>query len=595
MLFSIFILIALLTWRMVYLQVIQYEKYQNLSEDNRIQLKPIAPNRGVIYDRNGVILAENLPAYRLTIVRERVRNLENTLAFINELIGLKEDEIKAFKKAIKYARRPYEELTLKRNLSEDEIAKIMVNRFYLPGVDVAAELVRHYPNGTEFAHALGYVGRINQKEKEKIEQNAEKKKNYSASRYIGKLGIEKHYESLLHGSVGYQTVETNARGRVIKVLEKQNPIPGQDIYLHLDSRLQDLAKQEMKKLRGALVAIEVKTGGILSLYSNPSFDPNLFVNGISHKKYRALRSNRDLPLFNRAIRGRYPPASTIKPFIGVSVLDTNTMGWKETINDKGFYQLPGEDRLYRDWKRRGHGVVDMRKAIVESCDTYFYNAAVKAGMDKIVTYLDKFGFGHNITLDIPDALTGILPTRQWKKRRYGTFWFPGDTVNLSIGQGFMLTTPLQLASATALLANKGKVIPPRLLISNNDEFKSNKIKTIPDISLRNRKSWKRMHTAMGEVLSSMKGTAHSLSRDMPYPIAGKTGTAQVVGIKQDAKYDSEALNERQRDHALFIAFAPIDKPRIAIAVIIENGESASRTAGPIAKRIINQYLQDIGI
>lgn len=595
MLLSIFILIALLTWRMMYLQVIQYEKYQNLSEDNRIQLQPIAPNRGVIYDKNGVILAENLPAYRLTIVRERVRNLEDTLTFIDELIGLEKDEIKAFKKAIKYARRPYEELTLKRNLSEDEIAKIMVNRFYLPGVDVAAELVRHYPNGVEFAHALGYVGRINQKEKEKIEQDPEKKKNYSASRYIGKLGIEKHYESLLHGSVGYQTVETNARGRVIKVLEKQNPIPGQDIYLHLDSRLQDLAKQEMKNLRGALVAIEIKTGGILSLYSNPSFDPNLFVNGISHKKYRALRSNHDLPLFNRAIRGRYPPASTIKPFIGVSVLDTKTMGWKETINDKGFYQLPGEDRLYRDWKRGGHGIVDMRKAIVESCDTYFYNAAVKAGMDKVVNYLDKFGFGHNIALDIPDALTGILPTRQWKKRRYGTFWFPGDTVNLSIGQGFMLTTPLQLASATAILANKGKVIPPRLLVSNSDDFPKNKVKTIPNIKLNNRKNWERMHLSMGEVLSSIKGTAHSLGRNMPYPIAGKTGTAQVVGIKQDAKYDSEALHERQRDHALFIAFAPIEKPKIAIAVIIENGESASRTAGPIAKRIINQYLQDSGI
>lgn len=591
MLLFVLLLISVLVYRMVFLQITQHEKYQHLSENNRLQLQPVPPNRGVIYDRNGVILAENLPAYRLTVVRERVRDLEATLKFIGELINLKDTEIASFKKNLKFAQRPYEAITLKRNLNEDEIAKIMVNRFYLPGVDVDAELIRHYPKGDEFAHVLGYVGRINQKEKRKINKNPKDKKNYSASRYIGKLGVERYYEKTLHGSVGYQTIETNARGRIIKVLEKQNPTSGKDIHLHLDSRLQRLAKQEMKNYRGALVAIDVKSGGILSLYSNPSFNPNLFVQGISHKNYSSLRLNKDLPLFNRATRGRYPPASTVKPFIGISILDTNTMGWKETIIDKGFYQLPGEQRIYRDWKRGGHGIVDMEKAIVESCDTYFYSSAVKSGMDKIVEHLSQFGFGDNLALDIPEALTGILPTREWKKRRYGTFWFPGDTVNLSIGQGYMLATPLQLATATAILANKGKVLAPRLLFPQGRELNLVKSKKTR-IKLNNEQNWNRMHFAMGQVINDRNGTAFSLKQNMPFPIAGKTGTAQVVGIKQDGEYDSEALQERQRDHALFVAFAPIKNPTIAVAVIVENGESASRTAGPIAKRIINEYLYE---
>ncbi len=589
----ILVLLALLLARMLQLQLYEHEKYQNLSENNRIQLQPITPNRGVIYDRNGVILAENLPAYRLTVVRERAHNLQVTLDFINQLIGLSEYELKTFKKALKYARRPYQAITLKRNLSAEEIAKVMVNRFYLPGIDVDAELVRHYPNGKEFAHVLGYVGRINQKEQERLDKDPELKQNYSASRYIGKLGVEKHYESILHGKVGYQTIETNARGRILKVLNERKPQPGQDIYLHLDSRLQLLASKLMHNMRGALVAIDIKSGGILSLYSNPSFDPNLFVNGISHKKYSKLRLDKDLPLFNRAIRGRYPPASTLKPYIGIAVLNSNIMGWKESINDKGFYQLPNEERLYRDWKRHGHGIVDMQTAIVQSCDTYFYNAAVKTGMDKLVSHLHQFGFGQNLALDIPDALTGILPTREWKKRRYGNFWFPGDTVNLGIGQGFMLATPLQMATAVSILANSGKIIAPRLIFPQNqqpDIFINNKAQ---QIELKNPYNWQRIQQAMAQVINHKKGTAHSLSRNMPVPIAGKTGTAQVVGIKQDAKYDSEALHERQRDHALFIAFAPVKNPTIAIAVIIENGESASRTAGPIAKQIINEYLYEV--
>lgn len=593
MVLMVLLLLTLLMVRMGYLQVVEHEKYQNLSEDNRIQLQPIAPNRGVIYDRNGIILAENLPSYRLTVVRERTHDLQATLDFIAQLIGLSEYELKLFNKKLKYARRPYQAITLKRNLTPDEIAKVMVNRFYLPGVDVAAELVRHYPQGEEFAHVLGYVGRINQKEQERLDKKPELKQNYSASRYIGKLGVEKHYETILHGKVGYQTIETNARGRIIKVLNERKPIPGEDIYLHLDSRLQLLAKQVMQSMRGALVAIDIQSGGILSLYSNPSFDPNLFVNGISHKKYSKLRLDKDLPLFNRATRGRYPPASTLKPYIGLAVLDSNTIGWKETINDKGYYQLPNEERLYRDWKRRGHGIVDMEKAIVQSCDTYFYNAAVKTGMDKLVKLLGQFGFGRNLALDIPDALSGILPTREWKKRRYGHFWFPGDTVNLGIGQGFMLATPLQMATAVSILANKGKIVAPRLIFPQTQESPFVHAPKTDHIALKNPYNWVRMQGAMQKVISSKKGTAHSLSQNMPIPIAGKTGTAQVVGIKQDAKYDSEALLERQRDHALFVAFAPVKNPSIAIAVVIENGESAGSTAGPIAKRIINEYLYNI--
>ena len=586
----VLLLLMVLGWRMGHLQITLYDTYKNLSENNRIKINPIAPKRGLIFDRNGELLAENTPSYSLTLVPERVEDLEATIDYLDNLIGISERNKEQFNRRMNYRRRPYEPVVLRHRLSEEDIARVLVNRVYLPGVDVKGELVRSYPQGDTFAHVLGYVGRINQREQHKIDSDPETRKNYSGSQYIGKLGAEKFYEDRLHGQVGYQKVEANARGRTLGILEQQNPSPGEDITLHLDSRMQRLAKQEMEGRRGAVVAIEVKTGGILTLYSNPSFDPNLFVTGISHTDYNSLRDDPDLPLFNRAIRGRYPPASTLKPFIGLGIVDTGINSWKHAINDPGWFQLPNDNRIYRDWKRQGHGKVNMEKAIVESCDVYFYDAAVRMGVDHLSPFLGQFGFGRNMALDINDALSGLLPSRDWKRQKHKSYWYAGDTVNLGIGQGFMLATPLQLATATAVMANRGKWVVPRLIAAHNDVPEDVPHGDIPDIQLNDDANWDKMFESMRKVIAGHNGTARGLQARLEFPIAGKTGTAQVVGIKQDEKYDSAALKERLRDHALFIAFAPVDDPQIALAVIVENGESAGRTAAPIAQTLINFYL-----
>lgn len=575
--------------RMTYLQVSLHEKYKNLSENNRIQIRPIAPNRGLIYDRNGILLAENIPAYSLTIVPERVENLEQTLAFLNELVGLSDRDREQFEKRNGY-RRPYEPIVLRQNLNEEEIAAIMVNRFYLPGVDVEAQLMRHYPNGEAFAHVLGYVGRINENDISKIERDDDNKRRYSATTHIGKIGIESRYEEILHGDVGYEKVETNARGRLLKTLERVDPKPGTDLTLHLDSHLQLLAGDLLKGRRGAVVAIEVESGGILALYSNPGYDPNAFVTGISFSAYNELTTSLDKPLFNRATRGTYPPASTLKPFIGLAALQAGSTNWNYSIRDPGWFQLENDDRFYRDWKREGHGRIDLEQAIVQSCDTYFYDVAVKTGIDGLTPFLAKFGFGQDMSADVISATSGILPDRNWKRNTGRGPWYPGDTVNLGIGQGFMAVTPLQLATATALLANKGKWQIPRLLAAENTDPVIFPHGEIDDIILNDTGNWERMFKAMQNVIIGQHGTARVLQRNLDFPIAGKTGTAQVVGIEQDAEYDSEALHERLRDHAWFMGFAPVDKPQIAIAVIIENGESSGKTAAPIAQQIINKYL-----
>lgn len=590
---SIIVLLMLLglAWRMAYLQIHLHEKYRDLSENNRLQLRPIAPNRGLIYDRNGVLLAENIPSYSLTITPERVKNIHQTLDFLEGLVGINERDREQFERRLTLRRRPFEPVVVRHRLNEDEIAHIMVNRHFLPGVDVEAQLVRHYPEGEHFAHVLGYVGRINRAEQDKLDEDPDLKRRYSGTDYIGKLGIEKRYEDDLHGEVGYEKVEINARGRAIRVVERQDPVPGTDISLHLDSRLQQLAHKEMRNMRGALVAIEVATGGIISLYSNPSFDPNLFVTGISHQDYADLRDNPDLPLFDRTIRGQYPPASTLKPFIGLAILNSGVTDWQERIVDHGWFRLENDERIYRDWKRSGHGLVNMERAMIESCDTYFYEMAVRSGVDNISPFLAQFGFGRNMTLDVTNALPGLLPNREWKRTRRNSFWFAGDTVNLGIGQGYMLTTPLQLATATAVLANKGRWQIPRLIYSHNHIPDVVERGDIPDIELKRPQNWQLMTQAMEKVITDPHGTAHRLNHGRRYAIASKTGTAQVVGIKQDGVYDSEALKERLRDHAIFIAYAPADNPQIAIAVVIENGESAGRTAGPVALSIINEYLE----
>ncbi len=581
----IFILLSVLGSRIAFLQIVEHEKYKDLSENNRIQLRPIAPTRGLIFDRNGILLAENIPSYSLTLVKERVNDLDETLVYLRTLLDISERDEEQFRKRLKYSRRPYEPVVVKYKLDEKEIAKVMVNRFYLPGIDVEARLVRHYPEAETSVHALGYVGRINEKEAQRLD-----KKQYRATKHVGKLGIERRYENELHGQVGYQKVETNARGRILQVIEQVDPVPGKDLVLHLDQRLQQASAVAMKGYRGAVVAIDVATGGILAQYSNPSYNPNAFVTGISHKEYSGLRNNPDLPLFNRAIRGQYPPGSTLKPFLGLSFLEANAVTWQDKIKDEGWYQLANDERYYRDWKRKGHGTVNLHHAIMESCDTYFYDAAYKTTVDNISPFLAKFGFGRNMTYDIPNALSGLLPDREWKKKKRRRSWYAGDTLNLGIGQGFMLTTPMQLATATAMLAAKGKWHTPRLMDTLAGESQIDDDKALADVILKDPENWDKMFKAMKAVITGPRGTARGLRRNLNFTMAAKTGTAQVVSIAQNEEYDSEALAERNRDHALFVAFAPVENPTIAIAVIVENGESAGRTAGPIAKAVMQEYL-----
>jgi penicillin-binding protein 2 len=589
-------LLLVLIVRMFYLQVVEHERFAAMSEDNRVQLQPVPPNRGLIYDRNGVLLADNRPSYSVTILKEEVKDLDKTLADLRDLIPITDKEVLRFKKRLRQRRRSFESVPVRFRLNEQEIATISVNYHRLPGVRVEAELIRHYPYGETLVHAMGYVGRINEAELQRVDE-----RNYSATHYIGKLGIEKFYEDQLHGEVGFQKVETNARGRVMRVLERTDPQPGKDIQLHLDIRLQQITERLLEGRRASVVAIDPKTGGILTLVSKPGYDPNLFVTGISSKDYEALRDSRDLPLFNRAIRGGYPPGSTVKPITALAAIDTGAVSPGYTIFDPGWYTLTKGGRKYRDWKKFGHGRVNMNEAIAQSCDTWFYDVAHKMGVDPMSDYLGRFGFGSVTSLDLPEALGQILPSKEWKKRRRKESWYTGDSLNLSIGQGFLVSTPLQLATATAVIANRGKWVQPRMLQGikteaedGNQNLEMPEVTSVQlprkDVVLNQEKNWDVIIKSMHDVMHSETGTARLSGAGAQYKIAGKTGTAQVVGIKQDEEYDAEKLAEIHRDHALFVAFAPIDDPQIAISVVVENGGGGSSTAAPIARKIMDAYL-----
>ncbi|EAT11637.1 penicillin-binding protein 2 [Bermanella marisrubri] len=583
--FFVFVMLLVLAGRMLFLQVSEYELYAGKSEKNRVQIEPVPPIRGLIFDRNGVLLAENLPSHSLTVVPERVENLDYSLKLVDQLVGLSERELENFEKRIDQWRRPYEAITLKHQLSEEEIARLMVNSNFLPGIQVEAELVRHYPQGKYFAHVLGYVGHMNERDKQRLDSA-----QYKATKRVGKIGIERYYEDQLHGQVGLQKVETNAQGRILNVLEREDPVPGKNLILNLDVNLQKVAMDAFEGRRGSLVAMDPKTGGVLAMVSTPSFDPNLFVNGISYKKYNALRDDLDTPLFDRATRGQYPPGSTMKPFLGLAFLEAGVTDWQETIADPGWYMLENDPRVYRDWKRSGHGeAIDLRDAIIQSCDTYYYEMAFRTGIDRLQPFLEKFGFGQRTSVDVQNELSALLPTRDWKRHHRGRSWYAGDTLNLALGQGFMLTTPLQLAQATSVYAAKGKWHRSKLVYSVDGNVLEETEKP-EDVIITDPANWDRMNRAMEGVITHYLGTARNLESRLSYRVASKTGTAQVVGIDQDAEYDSEALEERQRDHALYMAFAPVEDPKIAVAVIVENGESAGRTAAPIAIKVMDEYL-----
>ncbi len=579
--------LLILVLRLAELQLLDHKHFTTKSMDNRVRVEPIPPTRGLIYDRNGILQAQNLPTHSLEITPEQVKDLDQTLSQLGKLMQISEGDLKRFNRLRKQRRR-FDSIPIRTRLNEDEVARFSVNRHRFPGVAIQAKLLRKYPLGEETAHVLGYVGRINEKELKTLDAS-----NYSGTSHVGKNGVEKFYEMELHGEVGTRSVEVNALGRAIRVLESHPPTPGANLFLSLDIKLQREAINALGKENGAIVAIDPSNGSILAMVSNPSFDPNLFVNGISTEEYDTLQKSPDKPLFNRALRGRYPPGSTTKPFIGLAGLELGrtTTGKKEVCH--GFYQLPKLKHKYRDWKKWGHGSVDMKKAIVESCDVYFYDLANKLGIDRIHDFLSRFGFGRKSGIDISGEVTGLLPSQEWKRRTRGEQWYTGETLIVGIGQGYFLTTPMELASATATLAARGQHFPPRVV--NAIQFSESE-QPEPTVSIhrehlqvRNIHHWNQIIDAMTKVIDSPRGTAKGIHTDN-YKIAGKTGTAQVFTIKQDETYDEEKVAKKMRDHALFVAFAPADKPKIAIAVIVENGGHGSSVAAPIARRIMDHYL-----
>lgn len=586
--FVVILLILALISRMVYLQILQYEKYSTLSDENRVSIEPVAPTRGLIVDRNGHLLADNRPSYSVSITKELCPDVEDTLLQLAHLIEISESRLDDFHKRLAQRRRPFTPVAVKFKLSEEEIALIAVNQHLLPGVSLGANLVRHYPQPEALSHAIGYVGRINESELQKLDAT-----NYSATEHTGKTGVEAFYEDRLHGQVGFQTIETDARGRITKVLERTDPSPGDNLQLFMDLNTQLAAVKALEGRRGAVVAIDPQTGGVLALASVPGFNSNLFVTGIDYASYDALQNSRARPLFNRALQGRYPPGSTIKPIVGLGGIETGATTWDYSIYDPGFYKLENDSRFYRDWKKWGHGVVNLHDAIVQSCDTYFYELAFNMGIDDIHDFMEPFGFGKRSNIDLINESKGLLPSRFWKKATRNMPWFPGETLITGIGQGYMLATPLQLALSTAILANKGEQVQPRMVKA---------IGGIPQpapdlgdpITLQDPNNWDLIIEAMRDVVHSAKGTARGISKDLPgYDLAGKTGTAQVLGIKQDEEYDAEKIAEWHRDHALFVGFAPVNNPKIAIAVLVENGGGGGSMAAPVARLVLDAYFESL--
>lgn len=575
-----------LVGRLYFLQVTEFDYNSTVSENNRVHVLPIPPERGFIYDRNGVLLADNQPSFNMTLTRERAGDAANVLDSVISILHLPAEERTVFAKAMKQARHPFEPSTLLYDLTEEQIALLAVNQYRLPGIDVEAQFVRHYPQGNHFAHSVGYVGRINEKETKQLDPT-----QYRGTQSIGKTGIERFYEPELHGKVGFEEVETNAQGRVMRVLRHTDAVPGKNIVLSLDIKLQAAAEEALGDRRGSIIAIDPKTGEVLAMVSKPSFDPNLFVTGISSRDYSGLRDSIDKPLFNRALRGLYAPGSTIKPEVAIAGLDSGVISASTRVFDPGYFQLPNVDHKYRNWNHSGDGWVDLNAAIMRSNDTYFYDLASKLGIDRLHDYLSMFGVGQKVSLDMFEESSGLMPSREWKRSTRRQAWYPGETVILGIGQGYMQVTPLQLAQATALIANKGVWNRPHLARTIDgappvDEH------PMPNIVLHDPKEWEQVNHAMQLVMHDARGIARASATGAQYRIAGKSGTAQVVAIKQGERYNRLKTAERNRDNALFVGFAPAEAPQIVISVMIENGEAGGRVAGPVVRKVMDAWLLD---
>lgn len=587
-LIGISFLMAVLVYRYYSLQIIQHDAFLTQSDRNRIRVEVIPPTRGQIVDRKGRLLATNQPTYVVGVIAERATDLPLLMQDLQQRLMLSEDELEAFRERIAQ-RRPFETIPLKVGLDDRALATVAVDLHQLPGVVVEAQLTRFYPFADLLSHVLGYVGRISPEDLEALEGD-----RYRGTLHTGKVGLEKRYEPLLHGQPGFQHVETNAHGRLLRVLEKQPPQPGKDLRLYLDLDLQRIATEALGSQRGAVVALDPLNGGVLAMVSNPSYDANLFVEGISHSAYSVLRDSLDTPLLNRAVQGQYPPGSTVKPLLALGGLSRDFITTETTVRDPGWYRIPGDDRRYRDWTLRvrggGHAEqVDMRMAIAESCDTYYYDLAFRMGIDTMEEVLAPFGLGRPTGVDTTGEQRGILPSTQWKREAMGEAWFPGETLSAGIGQGYMLATPLQLAQATMVLANRGSSFVPAIVHRVGEltvgGVPREPVKMDPE-------DWQAVIAGMVDVVHSQRGTAASISRGITYQMASKTGTSQVIGIAQDAIYEEDKVSERNRNHGLFIAFAPEDKPRIVVAVLAENGGGSS-AATPIARRVIDAWLNEL--
>ncbi len=580
--------VTALVTRMFYLTVVQHDKYTTLSQANRYNLMPVAPHRGFILDRNGVVLAQNQAAFSLELVPEKVKDIKGTIARLREVIEITNVDQQQFER-LKRQTPPSRGVPLRTHLNEEEVAAFAVRRWMFPGVDIQPRLSRHYPLGTMAVHALGYVGRISEDEIKSIDET-----QYNGTTHMGKIGVEKAYEDALHGAVGMRKVETNAFGRIIRILEDQPANSGKNLILNMDIGVQSVAETSMGEIKGSAIAIDPRTGGVIAMASMPGYDPNLFVNGIDADIYRALSKSLERPLYNRAIKGRYPPGSTIKPFMALAGLEYGEITPDKTISCRGAYSLKGDRHRYRDWKKEGHGTVNMETAIRESCDVYFYDLAHKLEIDRISKFLSKFGFGMFTDIDIQGETQGIRPSREWKRKARKEAWYPGETLSIGIGQGYHAVSPIQMAVATATIATRGLRAQPRLGYALQDpksgtleRIEPKFTQAITDIAPEN---WERAIEGMRQVVHSPRGTAFGISRNLPYTIAGKTGTAQVFSLKQGEKYEESKVPKELRDHAWFMGFAPLDNPKIAVIVIAENAGHGGSVAAPIVRKIMDSYL-----
>ena len=584
--------IVLLLSRIFFLTVLQNDHYTTKAKENRQKILPIPPIRGLIYSSDGTILAENKPTYSLQVIPEKIPDVDQLIRELRKIIHIGEDDIEQFKR-LSGKKRRFERVPLRVNLNENEVALFSVNRHLFSSVDVIEGFSRHYPLGEEFVHSIGYVARIDESDLKNISELGEES-NYSATTHIGKLGIEESYEPYLHGKVGYQKVEVNAEGRVIRVLERKSPKPGKNLYLTINLSLQKIATESLAGKKGAIVAMDPRDGKILTFVSSPTYNPNYFASGIDKESYKLLISSKDKPLVNRVIQGKYPPGSTIKPFLGLIALEEEMKKTKEEVWCPGWFSLPGHEHRYRDWRKEGHGHTSLDKAIVQSCDVFFYNLAYELGIDHIHAGLSRFGFGQASGIDIKGEKIGLLPSREWKRNNLEQAWFPGETVILGIGQGYALTTPMQLVRATAAIANKGVLIEPRLVLGSSG-FKENGLSFIINsarnkISLKKNIYWDEIISSMKSVVHRAGGTAWRSGLNAEYYFAGKTGTAQIIGIDQEEEYKEEDIPDELKDHALFIAFAPVKSPEIALAIIVENGGGGSKAAAPIARKMFDNFF-----